>query len=200
MVWGLASLFLIGILAACNALGAVTPTPADGITVIDPPITLATDLTLTDQTRAPFQLAALKGKLVLVNFGYTHCPDICPINLAVFRGVKQLLGADAARTAFVFISVDGARDTPLVLASYLKQFDPAFIGLTASDAVLHQLGTPFGLAFWSDTPEPGHTDYAVTHTAASYLLDGQGRLRRIYGYQTTAEVITADMRSVLTAG
>ncbi len=196
----LASLCFVGVLAACSALGSVTPTPVEGVQAIEPPIGLAANVTLTDQTNMPFQFGVLKGKIVLLTFGYTHCPDVCLLNLATFRAVKQLLAGDADRAAFAFISVDGVRDTPAALASYMNQFDPSFVGLSADDATLRKLGAPFGLAFFADTPVPGHTDYAVTHTAASYLLDGQGRLRRVYAYQTTAETIAADMRGVLAAG
>ncbi len=120
----------IGVLSACSTLApAVTPTPLpEGINAIDPPLALQA-FTLVDQHGAPFSLSNLKGRLALITFGYTHCPDVCPVNLANFKEIAQRLGTNAQQVAFVFVSVDGKRDTPPVLANYMNLFDPSFIGL-----------------------------------------------------------------------
>src|SRR5512145_1693081 len=100
---------------------------ASGAAIVNPPTPLH-DFTLTDQTGEPFSLSELRGRVVLVFFGYTHCPDECPTTLANFKRVKASLGAAAQEVAFVFISVDGTRDTPEVVADYLQKFDAEFIG------------------------------------------------------------------------
>ena len=117
---------------------------------VDPPHRLQ-DFTLTSQTGAPLSLSDLRGRAVLMFFGYTHCPDVCPTTLADYTRIKQALGGDADKVAFMFISVDGKRDTPDVLAQYLHQFDDQFIGLTADEATLKRIGAEYGLLFQQDT-------------------------------------------------
>jgi protein SCO1 len=178
---------------------AVTATlPTEGVTIIEPPISLQ-DFTLADQTNTPFNFSSLRGKYVLMFFGYTHCPDECPLTLAHYKLVKQQMGADAAKMAFMFISVDPLRDRPDVVAAYMNRFDASFIGLVGDPAVFNHIGTDYGLYESTDSTQAADGNYTVDHTTASYLVDPQGRLRAIYSYDTEPEVITASIRDIFRA-
>jgi protein SCO1/2 len=175
--------------------GTDDPTPQPGY-AYDPPVEVS-DFTLTSHTGDPVSLSDERGKAVLIFFGYTFCPDVCPTTLAEFRRVKTLLGDDANRLAVLFISVDGQRDTPDRLATYVTAFDPTFIGLTGDDAAIRQIGQDYGLFYQRETYENTGADYLVSHTASSFLLDPQGRLRFKYDYQTPPEDIATGVRFVL---
>jgi protein SCO1 len=165
---------------------------------LDPPRPLA-DFTLTSHTGAPLSLGDLRGRPALLFFGYIHCPDICPTTLVEFRRVSALLGERAGEVAFVFISVDGARDTPETLARYVGAFDPRFIGLTGDEATLRRIGADYGLFFEQRVIEGTSAAYLVDHTAAAYLVDPAGRLAVVYPFETPARVIAEDVRAMLGA-
>ncbi len=139
----LCGVLLIGIIAVLNlrqsaALPTPTPTPTfapdvPGVTPVDPPKAL-TDFTLPDDKGDALTFSSLQGKYTLMFFGYTHCPDYCPTTLAHWTLIKTALGSDADKLNFVFISVDGERDTPEVMQRYLSRFDDSFIGLTGDEA------------------------------------------------------------------
>ncbi|MCZ7542680.1 MAG: SCO family protein [Anaerolineae bacterium] len=157
-------------------------------TVYDPPHDVG-DFTLTRHTGEPFRLSDLRGRMALLFFGFTHCPDVCPNTMATFVRVKDALGEQTEAVAFVFISVDRARDTPEVLAAYLDQFDPGFIGLTGDEADLRRIGEDYDLYFARRASGGSGDDYMVDHTAASFLLDQEGRLVMAFPYGTRAEDI-----------
>ncbi len=198
---GLRSLLFVVLLtfsAGCGALVKPTPTAVpQGVNILEPPNGL-NDFTLTSQANKPLKLSDLKGKLALMTFGYTNCPDVCPITLAKFKQIKAQLAGDAGRINFVFISVDGVRDTPGVLTTYLNQFDPAFIGLTGDEQTMRKVGQDYFISF--ETDHQAGAQYLVTHSSYSFLVDSEGRLSRIYAYETPAEVIAADIRQVLNKG
>lgn len=157
--------------------------PANSVyegTVIDPPLQLP-DFTLTDQNGKSAHLSDLRGRAVLLFFGYTHCPDICPATLNEYKKIHTLLGDQAAKVAFVFISTDGKRDTPDVIAKYLNVRGVAdFVtGLTGDEAAVHQVGKDFGVDFSVNSDSP-QDNYLIDHTAATFLIDAQGQLRRLY--------------------
>ena len=129
--------------------------------VVNPPRRVQ-DFTLTSKSGAAISLSDLRGKALLMFFGYTHCPDVCPTTLADFKRVKQALGDAAQQVNFAFISVDGLRDTPPVLTSFLDQFDSDFVGMTGDPAKLRQVGAEYGLAFEQDAApaEDAHADDA----------------------------------------
>ncbi len=158
--------------------------------VFDPPRVLK-DFTLTDQNGKPFHLSDLHGKAALVYFGYTHCPDYCPITLADFTRVRKALGDADPQTAFVFISVDGKNDTPPVLKTYLGAFDPSIIGLTGDIATVSQIGTDFAVYF-TQTP-----DGQISHATRISLLDPDGKLRISYILGTPPDVMAQDVRKLL---
>jgi len=185
------------LLAACGSLtsgqGSPTATPLPG-TVYDPPLQVS-NFTLTSDTGQPLSLSDLRGKAVVLFFGYTHCTDVCPTTMADFKRVKVALGDDAARVAFVFISVDGARDTPDVLAAYVHAFDLQFIGLTGDGATVSAVAKDYGVFFQRvDTSSP---DYEVEHTSTTFVVDPEGRLRIVFPYQTDPAIIAQRIQALL---
>jgi len=187
------------LVVGCSAPAAPpTPTSAlpQGITAIDPPIVLK-DFSFLNQDSLPVGLKDWMGKLTLVTFGYTHCPDVCPINLAKFKQVKLALKDTAAQVNFVFVSVDGARDTPDVLKNHLRLFDPSIVGLTSDDVATRALATQFGVGYKLEKATPDQKDYSVTHTASSFLVDREGRLARLYSYDLKFDAIAADIQQML---
>jgi len=197
-------LLLMVVLVGCGAAPQAQPTkpkvtptqPPEGVNVLEPPLPVG-DFTLTTQQNKPARLSDWKGKLVLMAFGYTHCPDVCPITLARFKQVKEALGSEAQQVGFVWISVDGGRDKPEVLANYLSMFDPTFVGMTGDEPTLRKIAQDFGVTFSLDKTDPNQTDYTVTHTASWFLVGRDGKLRRVYSYGTNHEIIAADMKQIL---
>jgi protein SCO1/2 len=185
------------ILAGCGSGGqssGPTATPLPG-TVLDPP-KVVSDFTLTSGANQPFHLSDLRGKVAILFFGYTHCPDVCPTTMADFKRVKADLGDDAERVAFVFISVDGARDTPDRLAAYVHAFDPDFIGLMGDDATIRAIAQDYGVFFQRvnyDNPD----NYLVDHTATSFAVGPDGKLRVVFSYQSDPAGMAQRIRSLL---
>jgi len=197
-------LLLAVFLSAC-AQAAPTPTSVPtqtpvplptGVRPLDPPVALP-DFRLTDGRNQPFTRQNLTDRWTLMSFGYTHCPDFCPITLANFTLVRRALGEQAERVAFIFVSVDGARDTPEVLSRYIANFDPTFIGLTGSEMEIRPVTQAFGVRYEIVKPEGTQADYLINHTASSFLVNPKGELARIYSYGTDPEVIAADIRSLI---
>ncbi|MGQ9887112.1 MAG: SCO family protein [Aggregatilineales bacterium] len=178
--------------------GAALVDPAnafDGATRIDPPRPLD-DFTLTSHTGEPLSLSDLKGKPTLLYFGYTFCPDVCPITLGEYVRVKAALGQQGADVNFVMVSVDAKRDTPARLSRYLGGFDRAFIGMTGDEATLRRIGVDYGLYF--EIHDDGRTqNYLVDHSASVYLIDPEMRLTAIYAFGTDPQVIVDDLRAML---
>lgn len=165
---------------------AANPLESAG-TVLDPPRPLK-DFTLTNQAGKPMKLSDLRGKLALVFFGYTNCPDVCPVAVANFSQVKAALGDKASKVTFVFMSVDGKRDTPEVLTRFLSNFDPTFIGLTGEQATVIDIGTDFLTTFL-----PNAETGLVEHGTRIYLVDSQGRLRIAYQLDVSTKTIAAEL-------
>jgi protein SCO1/2 len=175
--------------------GAAIVDPAnyfDGATVYDPPRQVA-DFSLTGNDGRPLRLSDLAGKVTLIYFGYTNCPDICPATLNTFRRVKEDLGAAADRLHFLMITVDGIRDTPAQMRDFLAEFDSEFLGLTGDIGEVSLVGESFELYFQAN---PGE-NYTVDHTAAIFMVDGEGYLRSMFSFGTEAAVITEDVLELL---
>jgi protein SCO1 len=167
--------------------------PFNGVTVVDPPRELH-DFTLTNQNNEPTSLSDFKGRMALMLFGYTHCPDVCPLTLLEYKKIKTALGDKADQMVFVFISIDGARDTPAVMADYLSRFDPDFVGLTGDEATLTRIGTDYDLYFARRADSSGSTDnYQMDHTSNTFLVDKTGQLVALYDYGTAAALIADDI-------
>lgn len=143
------------------------------------------------------ELRDLRGKAVLMFFGYTHCPDICPTTLADYKQIKRKLGPDADRVAFVFISVDGERDDPTFLKKYLSVFDKDFIALTAHPSVVARVEQDYG---GKATIEKTGSVVKVAHTADTYLLDPGGRWRAVLPISMGPDEVLPQVQAVLGQG
>lgn len=158
--------------------------------------TQATDFTLTSQTGEPVSLSDLRGKLVLLYFGYTFCPDVCPTTLSTLNQALELMGKKADDVQVVMVSVDPERDTPEVLANYLSNFNPSFMGLTGTHDQIASAATGLGV-FFEQHEGSAATGYLVDHTASVMALDQQGRLRLVIPFETSAEDIASDLTQLL---
>jgi protein SCO1 len=135
-----------------------------------------TNFALPDTSGKVRTLADFKGKAVILFFGYTHCPDVCPTTMAELSQAMQQLGPDAARVQLLFVTVDPARDTRDVLSQYVAAFNPSFIGLRPSDAQLAKVAKDFRV-YYAKSPGKTPDGYTMDHTAASYVFDPSGKLR-----------------------
>lgn len=156
--------------------------------------TFAQGFALTDHLGQPRTLKDFQGKVVVVFFGFTQCPDVCPTTLTTLSRVLTLLGEDAKRVQGLFVTLDPARDTPAVLASYVPQFHPSFIGLYADTSATQAVARDFKV-FFQKNGEGGH--YTLDHTTGSYIFDPQGRVRLFTQHSATAETLAADIRQLL---
>lgn len=154
-------------------------------------------LTLTNvSTGKPTSLEDFRGKLVMVFFGFTHCPDVCPTTLSKAAEVRKALGPEADRLQVLFVTVDPERDTPEALAKYVPAFDPSFIGLRGDDDETRKAAREFKV-FFQKVPNRDGTSYNVDHTAASYILDTEGRLRLFVRHTQPVEEIVGDLRQLI---
>ena len=152
---------------------------------------------LTDFDGKRRQLTDFQGKVVVMFFGFTQCPDVCPTTMNEMAQVKQKLGADGDKLQVLFISIDPARDTPEVLKAYMGSFDPTFTGLyAASPEVLAALAKDFKI-FYKKVDGKTPTSYSMDHTAASYVYDPQGRLRLYARYGIGPQAMADDIRLLL---
>jgi protein SCO1/2 len=156
----------------------------------------AKGFSLTDHTGKPRTLADYKGKVVIVFFGYTQCPDVCPTTMAEMAGVMQKLGPQADQVQVLFITLDPERDTRELLANYVPAFDKRFVGLTGTLEQTAKTAKEFKV-FYSKVPgkEPG--SYTIDHTAGSYVFDKEGRLRLFIRHGGGADPIVHDVRQLL---
>lgn len=146
----------------------------------------------------PVALAALRGRLVLVYFGYTYCPDICPTSLAATAEALRRLSADElARVAVVFVSVDPERDSPAHLKDYVAFFHPAIVGVTGSPAEVAEVARRYGVAYAVHKAETAGGGYVVDHSADTYLVASDGRLAGRIAHATPPEQIVAVIRQYL---
>lgn len=156
-------------LAGCNDKPAFQNTDLTGLDY-------ARDFQLTDHTGHARSLADFRGKAVLVFFGYTQCPDVCPTTMAEMASVMQQLGPDAARLQVLFITLDPERDTQELLAHYVPAFDPRFLGLRGDAAATARVAREFKV-FYQKVPGKSAGSYTMDHTAGSYVFDPQGHIR-----------------------
>lgn len=154
------------------------------------------DFTLTAHTGEPVSLSDFRGKHVLVYFGYTFCPDVCPTTLARINQTLTLLGDKAKDVQFVMVSVDPERDTPEKLAQYVTAFNPTFLGLTGSEQEIMQAATPFGVYFAKQEVE-GKSNYLVDHTATTMVMDPAGRMKLIWPPNTSSEFMAEDLEYMI---
>jgi protein SCO1/2 len=192
---------LLGALATLVLLAACEPPP--GATAR--PAFKAIDITGADYARG-FELpdasgklrtlADFKGQVVVVFFGFTHCPDVCPSTMAELAEVKRQLGPDGEKLRAVFITVDPERDTPQVLGPYVSAFDPAFVALRGTPEQTREVAKSFKVHF-QQTPGSTPGSYTVDHTAGSFVFDPQGRVRLFVRYGSGADALLHDIRLLL---
>jgi cytochrome oxidase Cu insertion factor (SCO1/SenC/PrrC family) len=133
------------------------------------------DAELTDQYGLPFKISNLRGRVALVFFGFTNCPDVCPLAMEKFRQLHSSGKVDTDKVAFVFISVDGERDSPEVLKEYLAKFSTDFIGLTGNSREIKPIAKEFSASFFKGTVTDN--EYSMAHSPQTFVLDQTGRLK-----------------------
>jgi len=151
---------------------------------------------LTDHTGERRTLADFRGKVVLLFFGFTNCPDMCPTALAQMAQVVERLGPDGARVQGLFVTVDPNRDTAEVLAKYVPAFHPTFVGLRGSGAETAAAAAEFKIFYAAQAPDASGS-YTVDHTAGIYAVDGAGRLRLYMGPGRTVDSMVHDVKLLL---
>jgi protein SCO1/2 len=177
------------------ALAACQPYQFRGTEYIDP--STAPDFELTRADGSPLRLSDLRPKVVLLFFGFTSCPDVCPTTLADGKRILEGLGQDVDRAAFLFVTVDPDRDTPEVMGRYAARFHPAIVGLSGQADDLAAVWRDYGIFVEKQPLGQSAAAYTVTHTARIFLIDQEGRLRLSYSFGTPYEDILSDLVHVL---
>ena len=171
-------------------------TPFKSIDVTGAP--MGGELRLNDFNGRARSLADFRGKVVLVNFGYTQCPDVCPTTLADLASAMKKLGADASQVQVLFVTVDPKRDKPELLREYLPAFDPSFLGLYGDPAATQKVLRDFKI-YAQERPGKTPGTYTVDHAAQTFAFDRQGKLRLVMGYGMAPEAIASDVRILLSS-
>ena len=188
-----------GWLAGCDRL--MPATPATVFQAVD--ITgaeYARDFALPDASTGRVRtLADFKGKVVVVFFGFTQCPDVCPSTMAELAQVKTALGKDGERIQGILISIDPERDTSEILKTYMTGFDPSFVALRGNPAQTTATAKEFKV-FYAKVPGKTEGGYTMDHTAGSYVFDAQGKVRLFVRYGSGPQALLADLKVLLTAG
>jgi protein SCO1/2 len=156
----------------------------------------AKDFDLTDHNGQRRTLKDFQGKVVMMFFGYTQCPDVCPTSMAEMAEIKRLLGKDGDRLQALFVSVDPERDKPEMLKEYMAAFDPTFLALYTTPEKTAIVAKEYKV-YYKKVDGPTPTSYTVEHTAGSYVYDVRGKLRLFTRYGTKPELTAADVRILL---
>jgi protein SCO1 len=188
---GLGLLVLIGVVMAAVLL--LPQTESFRGTLYDPALP-APEIELIRDNGSSFRLSELRGNIVLLFFGYTSCPDVCPTTLSELRKVNEELGSAAERVRVVYVTVDPERDTPEKTQKYVSIFNPSFIGLSGSQDVLEPVWKDYGVYREVAQVSSSAAGYLVNHTARVYVIDRDGNLRLSYSYGTPTEDIVHDLK------
>jgi protein SCO1/2 len=156
----------------------------------------ARDFSLTDHNGQARSLKDFAGKVVVIFFGFTQCPDVCPTSMAELAEVKKLLGKDGDRVQGLFISVDPQRDTPEVLKAYMANFDPSFLALYTTPENLEKTAKDFKV-YYKKVDGKTPTSYTMDHSAGSYVYDENGKIRLYTRYGMGAAPLAADIKLLL---
>ena len=154
------------------------------------------DFRLTDHTGKVRTLADFRGKVVVMFFGYTHCPDVCPTTLSDMAAVLKRLGKDAERVQVLFVTLDPARDTPQLLAQYVPSFNPTFLGLFGDEATTRMTAQHFKV-FYQKQETGSKVGYTLDHAANTFVYDPAGRLRLLFAFGSGVENISHDINELL---
>jgi len=180
-------------LTACDKLFTPARSPFQGIDVTGGE--MGGELRLTGHDGKPRSLADFRGQVVVVSFGYTHCPDVCPTTLSDLASAMKRLGEDAKRVQVLFVTVDPKRDTAELLRQYVPAFSPDFIGLHGDAAATAKVTKDFHVYAHERPGKDG--DYTVDHSAQIYVIDREGRMRLLLAPGSTPEAIAADVKLLL---
>ncbi len=178
--------------------GCAAPPHEFSAATLDPPQPVP-DFTLTamqDGVETEVSLSDFQGEYVFLYFGYTFCPDVCPITLANLARVREQLGEDADQMQVIMVTVDPERDSPEQLADYVTRFDPTFVGLSGTDLDITAAGQPFGL-YYARNEGSAATGYLVDHSSRTFLIDPDGNARLAFSHDTPDEAILADLRYLM---
>jgi protein SCO1 len=192
MLYGLGLVLLLMI--AAGTWMATQPYSFHG-SVIQPPVRAA-DFTLIAHDGKPYPFSNLSGKLVVLYFGYTSCPDVCPTTLSDLKRTRARLGQQADRVQFLFITIDPERDTPERLQMYVPSFDPSFIGLTGTEAQLAPVWKTYGVYRAKQASESA-LGYLMDHSSQVYVIDPRGNLRETFAFGETYENMAQDIQHLL---
>lgn len=185
---------MLGMIAVFLLLGPTRPYTFQG-SLIDPPVA-APPFELTDVDGQSFHLSDVDGQVVIMFFGYTSCPDVCPVTLSDFLRIRSQLGNQAKNVSFVFITVDPERDTPERMKKYLTNFDLEIIGLTGERSDLEPVWSSYGV--YEAMVEGGREDnYLVDHSSRIYVINADGDLLLTYLFGTENKVIAEDVRHLV---
>ena len=183
-------------LLAATALVACSPGKPDFRSIDITGADYARDFRLTDHNGQERTLADFRGKVVVVFFGFTQCPDVCPTAMAQLVEVKQMLGKDGDKLQALFITLDPERDSAEILKAYIANFDAGFLGLRPSLEQLPELTRHFKI-FYKKNEGKTPTSYTLDHSAGSYVFDTQGRVRLYVRQNMSAAAITEDLKILL---
>jgi len=192
LIFGLA--ILVGLIAMFLLLEPRRAYTFQG-SLIEPAVP-APQFELTDMNGQPFQLSDLDNQVVVMFFGYTGCPDVCPVTLTEFLQIRSKLGDAAEEVSFVFITVDPERDTTERMRKYLTNFDPEIIGLTGERGELEPVWADYGV-YQAKAKGGSEANYLVDHSSRVYVIDADGNLRLTYLFGTENQLITDDVRHLV---
>lgn len=192
-------LLALSLAAASMLAAAADPTPV-GLKAgaFDPPQAAAEfpdGLRASDGTE--LKLAHYRGKVVLLVFGFTHCPAVCPVTLATLAQARRELGADAGGLQVVYVTVDPERDDVATIRKYLAGFDASFVGATGRPPALEAVRQRYGVTARRIAPAGGGADYGMSHSTSIYLIDRDGRLRALMPFGHSADDFAHDVRQLL---
>lgn len=191
---GLMALTLVAFVIVPGILMAITPHP-HGLVYDDPP--LIADFEMPRADGGTFRLSDYRGKTVVVYFGYTSCPDVCPATLYNLHRALERLGSEADKVQVVFVTVDPQNDTPERIREYLRYFDPSFIGLYGTQEQLQAVWDAFGVVVQREETGQTARGYTVTHTTSIFVVDSEGYLKLRMHYDTNPDLLARDLRYVI---
>ncbi|HTJ03809.1 MAG TPA: SCO family protein [Caldimonas sp.] len=187
----------VAVLGGCDRIAGVGSKPTFHFTDITG-AEFARKLELPDADGKPRSLADWRGKVVVVFFGYTQCPDVCPTTMAELAQIRTQLGADGDRLQTVFVTIDPERDSPEVLKAYLANFGPNVVGLRG-DAEQTKAAAKEFKVFYAKVPGKTPGSYTMDHSAASFVFDPAGRVRLFVPYGADTKLLTGDLKQLLAA-
>lgn len=164
--------------------------------VFDPP-RMAPDFTVRGSDGKELKLSQYRGKLVLLEFGYTSCVDVCPVSLGMLAEARRRLGAQASQLQVIYVTVDPERDTPERMRNYLRAFDPTFIGATGTPQQMARVRQDYGITATKKMIDGSKTDYTVGHSSYLYFVDRKGSLRALLPFGRTAADVVHDATLLL---